>query len=240
MFDAWALLQQVVNEQNEMKEKFNYLLRVVVKLLEQKMEEENNEPQETFQRKKSLSKKFKCKFFNKGFCRDGIGCDFFHPEEDCQEFLETGLCPSRKYCPHRHPHQCRYWAKGECWRGETCVFQHKALDLAKENDSDDDDDEDVIQMNNEKDDSEYDSQPSTDTSKDNADSVHGEDFRTEPDYGLTTDEILELYENVELDDAELISTEDIIKMYETDVEEESDSAKDLYKVKKSSKRKKKV
>ena len=197
MFDAWTLLQQVVNEQNEMKEKFNYLLRVVVKLLEQKMEEENNEHQETIQRKKSVSKKIKCKFFNKGFCRDGIECDFFHPEEDCQEFLETGLCISRKDCPHRHPHQCRYWAKGECWREETCVFQHKALDLAKENDSVDDDYEDVMKMNNEKDDSEHDSQPNTDTTKDNADSVHGEDFRIEHDYGLTTDEILELYENVE-------------------------------------------
>ena len=47
MYDAWSLLNQVVSEQNAMKEKFNELLTVVVKLLEQKMEEENNEPKDT-------------------------------------------------------------------------------------------------------------------------------------------------------------------------------------------------
>ena len=41
MYDAWTLLHQVINEQNAMKEKFNELLKIVVRLLEEKMEEKN-------------------------------------------------------------------------------------------------------------------------------------------------------------------------------------------------------
>ena len=76
-----------------------------------------------------MSKDTKCKFFNGGFCRDGMGCDFIHPKEDCQEFLDTGVCSSRGV----------YWLEGKCWRKETCVYQHKALDLSNENVNDDED-----------------------------------------------------------------------------------------------------
>ena len=41
MYDAWTMLHQVINEQNAMKEKFNELLKIVVRLLEEKMEEKN-------------------------------------------------------------------------------------------------------------------------------------------------------------------------------------------------------
>ena len=68
-------------------------------------------------------------------------------------------------------------AKGECWQKETCVYQHKGFDLAKENDSDDRDE----QWKNRKIDGENDSQSRTDITYDNADNIHGEDFRREPD-----------------------------------------------------------
>ena len=95
MYDAWTLLHQVIDEQNAMKEKFNELLRIVVRLLEEKMEGENTESKDKPSRNKSLSKVTKCMFFNRGFCRDGMECDFIHPKEDClaRSFLAQEYAP---------------------------------------------------------------------------------------------------------------------------------------------------
>ena len=122
------------------------------------------------------------------------------------------------------------------------MYQHKALDLAKENVIDDDKD-DSKEMNHadcgqdRNIEGENDFQQDTDyTINENADSMQVEDLRRNPDDKLTTDEILELYKNVVIDDDQLISTDEILKMYETD-QEESDSVNDLTKVKKTSRKK---
>ena len=231
MYDAWTLLHQVINEQNAMKAKFNELLKIVVRLLEEKMEEENTESKDKPSRNKSLSKDTKCKFFNRGFCRDGMGCDFIHPKEDCQEFLDTGVCSSRGV----------YWLDGKCWRKETCVYQHKALDLSDENVNDDEDLEfkKINDDDNAEDsviESESEPQHRTDSTNDNPESLGVESISKKRE--LTTDEILELYENVLINGDELISTDDIIKMYETDVEEDESLSNDLEKMKKTSRKKK--
>ena len=83
--------------------------------------------------------------------------------------------------------------------------------------------------------SESESQQGLDPTKDNAESVELESISRKRE--LTTDEILELYKNVVINEDELISAQEIIKMYETDVEE-TDRVKDLENVKKSSRRKK--
>ena len=36
--------------------------------------------------------KIKCKYFNRGFCRDGSSCNFLHPEYNCQQFCEHEVC----------------------------------------------------------------------------------------------------------------------------------------------------
>ena len=74
-----------------------------------------------------------------------------------------------------------------------------------------------------------------DPTTDYAESVEVESIHRKRE--LTTDEILELYENVEINEDEVISAEEIIKMYENYMEE-TDPDKDLEKVKKSSRMKK--
>ena len=46
MYDAWTLLHHVYCEQNAMKEKYNELLKIVVKLFEKNLEEQNTKTME--------------------------------------------------------------------------------------------------------------------------------------------------------------------------------------------------
>ena len=135
-----------------------------------------------------------------------------------------------------NPHVCKYWLEGECWRKETCVYQHKALDLSNENVNDDEDLEfkKINDDDNAEDsviESESEPQHRTDSTNGNPESLEVESIGKKRE--LTTDEILELYEHVELINDETISAEDIIKMYETDVE-----GSDSTEVHKTSRRKK--
>ena len=82
MYDAWTLLHHVYCEQNAMKEKYNELLKIVVKLLEKNLEEQNTKTMGEIS-KRTSSKKIQCQFFNRGYCREGIGFTFTHPKEDC-------------------------------------------------------------------------------------------------------------------------------------------------------------
>ena len=74
------------------REKFNEFLNIVVKLLEQKLEEEYSKSKDSTLRKKNI----KCKFFNKGFSRHGSGCDFFNLKEVFQGFCDRAVCSSRR------------------------------------------------------------------------------------------------------------------------------------------------
>jgi hypothetical protein len=163
---------------------------------------------------------------------------------DATSFIQKRIAKSsvteefskRRDCPHRHPHQCKYWIEGECWRKESCVYQHKTLELPNENFNDHANDSVTENIDNADIDqnSFIESESEFQQMDNNDDQV--ETSRRNPDQKLTTDEILELYENVEMNDNETISTDEIIKMYVTD-EETSESAKDLKKVKKTSKKK---
>ena len=42
MYDTWTLLPQVIDEQNDKKEKVQWVAKDCSKLIEQKMEDENN------------------------------------------------------------------------------------------------------------------------------------------------------------------------------------------------------
>ena len=59
----------------------------------------------------------KCTYYNSGSCKfasRGNGCRDIHPTENC--IFED--C-KYKYCPHRHPKQCKYV--------EHCMFQSRCL-----------------------------------------------------------------------------------------------------------------
>ena len=63
----------------------------------------------------------KCLYYNKGFCKLQKNCPFFHPENLCPQFEKEGIC-LKTICRDRHQTLCRYWQKGNCYRGESCQF----------------------------------------------------------------------------------------------------------------------
>ena len=64
-----------------------------------------------------------CSFDRKGYCKQEENCKFFHSQEVCSKYLETGVC-NKTCCRKRHPRHCRYFLRGVCSRGELCKFLH--------------------------------------------------------------------------------------------------------------------
>ena len=66
----------------------------------------------------------KCRHHNRGYCKFGDNCIFFHSNDVCQDFLESGICRARE-CGKRHPKDCRYWKRKEgCRRNDLCRYLH--------------------------------------------------------------------------------------------------------------------
>jgi hypothetical protein len=74
--------------------------------------------------KQNDKKQTRCRYHNRGYCRNQTWCLFSHTEEICKSFLEEGKCLSSD-CLSRHPKTCSYWKKGYCFRGEQCAFSHR-------------------------------------------------------------------------------------------------------------------
>ena len=102
-------------------------LRDIIRKLEEKIVEiESNKKQE------KVRKQVRCKFFNTGFCKKNVLCPFQHPETICQRYLEFGKCHSFRTCPNRHPRECRYWKRGECFRGDGCLYLQQQVQDSQE------------------------------------------------------------------------------------------------------------
>jgi hypothetical protein len=78
------------------------------------------------------NKKGKCRYWNRGYCRDGRKCSWSHPEGDCQEYLQEGRCRDRG-CPRRHRKVCRYWVGKGCTRKKECQYLHQDVGITIEN-----------------------------------------------------------------------------------------------------------
>ena len=65
-----------------------------------------------------------CKYQNRGRCKNLTDCKFYHPESVCGSFLINRLCV-KQICRDRHPKACRYWKRGDCWRGQICYYNHQ-------------------------------------------------------------------------------------------------------------------
>ena len=85
------------------------------KVLESKMCKESND-------KSKVSKL--CNFWNRGFCRVGSSCLYDHPEDDCFDHLNHGLCSNQR-CTLRHRQACKHWESGWCRRENDCAFLHR-------------------------------------------------------------------------------------------------------------------
>ena len=65
----------------------------------------------------------RCKWWNRGYCREKKGCLFAHPREDCQDHLKGG-CNNRG-CTLRHRRACKFLSSEVgCVRGDMCAYLH--------------------------------------------------------------------------------------------------------------------
>ena len=82
-------------------------------------------PAQNLPKEKETKQTKKCRYHNRGYCKFGEKCHFFHSRDICEEFRSNGLC-RQKNCFLRHPKNCRYWTRTEegCKRNEECVYLH--------------------------------------------------------------------------------------------------------------------
>ena len=65
-----------------------------------------------------------CRYFNRGFCKRGVGCNFLHPQSICQAFIDGQYCKWDS-CTNRHPKTCyQYINNKSCVYNKKCVFYH--------------------------------------------------------------------------------------------------------------------
>ena len=80
----------------------------------------NTEPENS----RKLPNEIRCLYWNRGFCKKGDKCGFYHAKEDCEEYSRTGKCEDRG-CQSRHRKQCRYFSTQEgCYRRESCQIDN--------------------------------------------------------------------------------------------------------------------
>ena len=67
----------------------------------------------------------KCNFYNRGFCKMGSACIFFHNDEVCESFEDLGICQVKR-SSKRHQYACKFLnSEKGCMRGEFCDFSHR-------------------------------------------------------------------------------------------------------------------
>ena len=69
-----------------------------------------------------------CRYYNKGHCKYRNKCRFYHPQNICKVYLESGKCVGKE-CSDRHPKTCIYWLRNKtgCARNSDCDFIHVTL-----------------------------------------------------------------------------------------------------------------
>ena len=225
--DVWNYLNYLQSEQAALKMKYDKLNNFVEEILEA-LKQEEIKRLDTKERKIQS----KCRYYNRGYCKEGERFSFFHSNEDCQEYIDSGNCSQGRRCWQRHPQKCKYWLRGKCWRQEACVYLHVEECVGKV----DDENESVEDSDGEKEDVECIGEENiADVNEQTMDDYQHRDTTNNIIRDITTDEILKMYENIEIDlsNSEQISTDEILKMYEIDTEEMEAIANKTFNVKKN-------
>ena len=147
-----------------------------------------------------------------------------HPEIICQEYYETGNCSQGRACEARHPHSCRYWRKGSCWRHAHCLYLHRDEDFNKDE-----------KAAAEKDESEHEESVHDNKEQEkDLEEVSSNEGQVDNEKQRTADEIVDLYANVNLLESDhQLSTDEILKMYGS-----VDDNMEALKIKKTTRKKK--
>lgn len=196
----------------ELHIKYDHLWSFVHKILEILKEMEARHIVDKEMNERKILKK--CKFFNRGFCREGKSCHYLHPEKNCREHCEGKSCPEGYKCQWRHPYYCQHWQKGNCFHGVDCLYLHGDKPEDKEREYND----------NEETHEEISEETSEETSDETSDETIDETSDETIDKPLSTEEIIKLYENrtdLDVNMDEQLSVEEIIKIIENDEDVEA-------------------
>ena len=70
----------------------------------------------------------KCRYNDRGYCRQLSECVFLHSDIICDKVLSTGKCSDSKECLLRHPKDCKHWMgdRRGCLRGDACKYLHQS------------------------------------------------------------------------------------------------------------------
>ena len=106
-----------------------YKLEEMLTKLDENIERTNHEIEESLRKIAELSENKmddeikQCVFDRKGYCKEEGNCKYFHSDETCIDFVNTGVC-IKEQCRKRHPRRCRYDQRSVCFRGESCRYLH--------------------------------------------------------------------------------------------------------------------
>lgn len=112
-----------------------------------KKKKKKGAPSEWWERHKEIYEKMKerrlemdaqraqthCKFFQKGFCKEGDTCPFLHEVlkklDVCKYFIKNLDCHKGENCPYMHSdYPCKYFhLRGFCYNDKDCRFSHAEL-----------------------------------------------------------------------------------------------------------------
>ena len=204
--DVWNMVNYLNYEQAKLNHKFEQLSGLVKEVLEAVIKNEELKKKEKF--------KSRCRYYNRGYCKKGSDCSFFHPNKICQEHLSTGACSQWRECRGRHPYECRDWLEGNCWRNDCCDYLHKNENY--QSDVEEDGTSQNLELSNGDQELTEENDNEGTTLQDNEITV---ELVENDDESISAEEIIKMYENVEMDlDVEDISVDDIMKMYESESE----------------------
>ena len=88
--------------------------------------------QSNFQEEDQMVKeRRRCKWWNRGFCKEKDWWTFYHPSGDCHANLQ-GRCSSKGCNTLRHRKVCKFFLTEEgCLREEMCAYLHPNKNLDK-------------------------------------------------------------------------------------------------------------
>ena len=57
-----------------------------------------------------VTKRKKCRYFDRGYCKYKDKCRYTHPKNICTEYLQSMKCESKE-CLWRHPRACKWFSR---------------------------------------------------------------------------------------------------------------------------------